>query len=151
VKRTSAADLVAALVVTGGIAYVLLRRYYGSLPPLGYLVPVPLAVLAVAEFVAARRVRAVVRHDPQATPLPAIVIARLVALGKASSLVGSAAAGAAGALLARVIPSARSVDAAGHDTRVGVLALLAAAALVAAGLLLERAGVSPDPPAVARR
>ena len=51
--------------------YVLLRLSYDSMPPLQYVVAVPLAALAIAEFVASRRVRAAVRHDPDAKPMAA--------------------------------------------------------------------------------
>jgi uncharacterized protein DUF3180 len=131
-------------VVIGVATYVLLRVTWDSLPPLGWLVPVPLAALAAAEFVAARRVRAAVRHDPNAKPMAAIVIARCVALGKASSVVGAAVVGAASALLARVLPDAGTVDAAAHDARVSGLLLGAAILCVVAGLLLERAGIDPN-------
>ena len=56
-------------------------------------------------------------------PMTAIAIARCVALGKASALVGAAVAGAAVALLARVLPEAGTVSAAAHDAGVGALLL----------------------------
>lgn len=142
-RRTGAGDLAVPFVVFGVTAYVLLRLAYGSIPPLQYLTAAPLAVLAVVEFVAARRVRAAVRHDPRARPMSALVIARCVALGKASSLVGAGMVGAAAALLIRVAPDAHDVTVAANDTRVGVVLLAVALALVAAGLFLERAGVDP--------
>jgi|KBSSwiStaDraftv2_1062776.scaffolds.fasta_scaffold13827_5 hypothetical protein len=142
-KKTGVGDLALPLLVIGALVYLLLHRYYGSMPQLSYFVPVPLFVLAVGELVAARRVRAVVRHDPDAKPIPAIVVARLVALGKASSLVGAGAVGASIALLARVVPDAGTVSAAAHDTRVGLLLLAGSIVLVVAGLLLERSGVDP--------
>ena len=143
-KRTGVLDLLAPFLVIGISVYVLLRFSYDSIPPLGYLVPVPLAALAVVEFVAARRVRAAVRHEPYARPMTAIAIARCVALGKASSVVGAAVGGAAVALLLRVAPDAGMVRAAASDTRVGVLLLGSTVLTVAAGLLLERAGVDPN-------
>jgi hypothetical protein len=76
--------------------------------------------------------------------MTAIAVARCVALGKASSLVGSGVLGAAIALLLRVGPRAGTVTAAGHDTRVAALILVGSGFLVAAGLLLERAGVDPN-------
>jgi hypothetical protein len=130
--------------VIGISVYVLLKLSYEAIPPLGYLVPVPLAALAVVELVAARRVRAAVRHEPYAKPMTAIAIARCVALGKASSLVGAGVAGAAVGLLLRVIPDAGTARAAANDTRVGVLLLGSAILMVAAGLLLERAGIDPN-------
>src|SRR5664279_586323 len=122
-KRTDVVDLLVPFVIIGLSAYVLLKVSYDSIPPLGYLVPVPLAALAIAEFVAARRVRGVVRHEPWAKPMTAIAIARCVALGKASSIVGAGVAGGAVALLVRVLPEADTVRAAANDARVGVLLL----------------------------
>jgi hypothetical protein len=142
-RRTRWNDLVVPLVVIAITVYVLLRFSYKDLPQLQYLVPAPIAALAVVEFVVARRVRAVVRHEPNARPMAAIVIARCVALGKASSLVGAAVAGAAIGLLARLLPDVRVVRAAAHDAKVGSLLLAAAVLLVAAGLWLERAGIDP--------
>jgi hypothetical protein len=143
-RRTGPGDLAVPFVVIGITAYVLLRISYTSLPLLQSFVPVPLAALAIAEFVAARRVRAAVRHEPHAKPMAAIVIARCVALGKASSLVAAGVAGAAAALLVRVGPDAGTVRSATNDTRVAALLLLAALLLVAAGLFLERAGIDPS-------
>jgi hypothetical protein len=143
-RRTSPTDLVITLIVIGLAVYIVLRASYASLPPLQYLVPVPIAALGIAELVAAHRVRAAVRHDPRARPMPAIVIARCVALGKASSLVGAGVVGAAVALLVRVAPDAGTVSAATNDVKVGAFLLAAALLLVAAGLLLERAGVDPN-------
>ena len=88
--------------------------------------------------------RAAVRHDPHAKPMTAIVIARCVALGKASSLVGAGVSGAALGLLVRLLPDVRVVRAAQHDARVASLLFAAAVFLVVAGLLLERAGIDPN-------
>ena len=142
-RRTGTGDLAVPFFVIGITVYVLLRLSYTSLPPLQAFVPVPLAALGIAEYVAARRVRAAVRHDPNAKPMAAIVIARCVALGKASSLVAAGVAGAAAALLIRVGPDAGTVRSAANDTRVAALVLVAALLLVAAGLFLERAGIDP--------
>ncbi|MGH8963197.1 MAG: DUF3180 domain-containing protein [Jatrophihabitantaceae bacterium] len=143
-RSTGPVDLAVPFIVIGVAAYVLLRVTWASLPPLGWLAPAPLAVLAVAEIVAARRVRAAVRHDPDARPMAAIVIARCVALGKASSLVGAGVAGAAVALLARLLPDSGTVSAAAHDARVSALLLGSAVLAVVGGLLLERAGIDPN-------
>lgn len=142
-RRTTWTDLAIPLVVLAVTVYVLLRISYDSLPTLQYLVPAPIAALAVAELVAARRVRAAVRHEPHARPMTAIVIARCVALGKASSLVGAGVVGAAIGLLARLLPDVSTVRAAAHDATVGAVLLAAAILLVGSGLLLERAGIDP--------
>lgn len=143
-RRTSLVDLLVPLVVFGLTTYVLLRFSYGSLPPLSYYPPIPLVVLAIAEAITARRVRGAVRHDPDARPMAAIVIARCVALGKASALVGAGVAGVALGVIGRVAPEASRVDAASHDLRVGIFLFFASVLLVASGLLLERAGIDPD-------
>jgi hypothetical protein len=142
-RRTGPRDLAVPFVIIAITVYVLLRVSYSALPPLQFFVPVPLAALAIAELVAARRVRGAVRHDPDAKPMAAIVIARCVALGKSSSLVGSGVVGAAVALLVRAAPDAAVVHIAANDTRVGIFLMVAALLLVAAGLLLERAGIDP--------
>ncbi len=142
-RRTRLGDLAVPFFVIGVTVYVLLRFSYSDLPPLKSFVPLPLAALAVAEYVASRRVRAAVRHDPDAKAMAALVIARCVALGKASSLVGAGVVGAAVGLLVRVAPDADTVHSAGNDTRVGIFLLVAALLLGGAGLLLERAGVDP--------
>lgn len=142
-RRTRWTDLVVPFLIVGVTAYVLLRFSYDSYLQLRYLVPVPLAALAVAEYVAARRVRAAVRHDPRARPMAAIVIARCVALGKASSLVGSGVAGAALGMIVRLLPDVADIKVAAHDTTVGAFLCGAALLLVGAGLLLERAGIDP--------
>jgi hypothetical protein len=142
-RRTGPGDLAVPFFVIGITVYVLLRVSYTSLPTLQSFVPVPLAALAIAEFVAGRRVRAAVRHDPHARPMAAIVIARCVALGKASSLVAAGVAGAAVALRVRVGPDASTIRSAANDTRVAALLLAAALLLGAAGVFLERAGIDP--------
>jgi uncharacterized protein DUF3180 len=143
-RRTRWTDLVVPFVVLAITVYVLLRSSYESLPPLQYVLPVPIAALAAVEFVVARRVRAAVRHDPDAKPMAAIAIARCVALGKASSVVGAGVAGAAAGMLTRLLPDVGTVRAAADDARVGALLLIAAVLLVLTGLLLERAGVDPN-------
>lgn len=142
-RRTRWSDLVLIAVVVGVLAYLLVRLAYDSLPPLNYSLPVPLAALALVEFVTARRVRAAVRHDPHAKPMTAIAIARCVALGKASSAVGAGVVGAALGLLARLLPDVADVRAVAHDARIGLLVLGAGLLLIASGLLLERAGIDP--------
>jgi hypothetical protein len=143
-RRTSATDLLVPLLIVGVAVYLVLQVIYGSLPPLHYLTAVPVAVLAIIEFILARRVRAVVRHDPSAKPMTAISVARSVALGKASALVGAGAFGAVLGLLGRVLPDSSHISAAASDARVGFVLLIACAALVAAGLYLERAGIDPS-------
>lgn len=142
--RTRPIDLLVPFVVVGITVYVLLRYSYSAIPALQLFVPAPIAALAVIELLVARRVRAAVRHHPDARPMAAIVIARFVALGKASSIVGAGVAGAAAGLLGRVLPDAGQVTAAAHDARVGIFLLVSSLLLVVAGLVLESAGIDPS-------
>jgi hypothetical protein len=142
-RRTKWPDLLAPLLVIGLTTYAFFEFSYHDYLQLKYLVPAPLAALAAAEFVAARRVRNAVRHVPHARPMAALVIARCVALGKASSLVGAGVAGFAAGLLARLLQDVGTVVQARHDATVTGVLLAAALLLIAAGLVLERAGIDP--------
>jgi hypothetical protein len=143
VNRTRPLDLLIGFLVFGVAAYALLRLSYDAIPALSALTPVPLAVLAVAELALARRVRRAVGHDPDAKPMVAIAIARLVALGKASAMVGAGVAGAATGLVVHVAPDVSRLDVARGDALIGAFLAVAGAALMAAGLVLERAGIAP--------
>ena len=143
-RRTRWTDLIAPFFVLGLTTYAFFTFSYHGFLQLKYVVPAPLGALAVAEFVAARRVRAAVRHDPHARPMAALVIARCVALGKASSLVAAGVAGFAAGLLIRLIPDVGKIDIAGREVTVTSLLLGAALLLVAGGLALERAGIDPN-------
>jgi hypothetical protein len=142
-RRTNAGDLLGPFFAVAVVGYLLLRLTYSSLPPFQWFIALPIAALAIAEVVIARRVRAAVRHRPGAKPMTAFAIARGVALGKSSSLVGAAVAGGAAALAVKVLPEANRTNAADHDLRVAVAVFIVSLALVASGLLLERAGIDP--------
>ncbi|MDQ1721706.1 MAG: hypothetical protein QOI26_1440 [Pseudonocardiales bacterium] len=143
-RRTNLTDLLVPFVLAAGLAYSLLRIGYESLPPFQWFTALPIAALAFAELVIARRVRAAVRHLPQAKPMTALAIARAVALGKATALVAAVVAGAAAALVLKLLPASGQSNTAGHDLLVGYLLLVLAAVLLVAGLVLERAGIDPS-------
>jgi hypothetical protein len=142
-RRTRPSDLLLPLLIFGVLVYLLLQAAYGSLPPFQWFTAVPIGALALVEFVIANRVRGAVRHRPDARPMTALAVARAVALGKASALVGAALAGAELALASYVVPDAGRTSAAAHDLRVGLVLLAVTLLLTVAGLLLERAGVDP--------
>jgi hypothetical protein len=144
VRRTRPLDLLVPLILVGVIVWAVLPSAYDSLPPLSWFLPVPLALLGVAELIAARRVRGAVRHEPWARPMTAIAIARCVALGKASSIVGAAVGGGTIGLLVRLLPDAGQIRAVAHDVEVAAALLAACVLVTVAGLLLERAGVDPN-------
>lgn len=142
-RRTRPSDLLIPFLVVGVLAYLLLQVGYESLPPFQWFVAVPIGALALIEFVVANRIRGAIRHQESARPIAALSVARAVALGKASALVGSALVGASGALALYVLPDARRTAAASHDLRVALVVLIVSAVLVGAGLSLERAGIDP--------
>ncbi|MCW2528283.1 MAG: hypothetical protein JWM76_3143 [Pseudonocardiales bacterium] len=143
-RRTSVIDLLGPFVVAGGLGFLLFNRYYESFPRLQFVVALPIAALAIIEFVTARRVRAAVLHRPDAQPMTALAIARSLALAKSSTLVAAGLTGLVVALLLRVLPDAGTVDAARHDAYVSAAWLVASVALLIAALLLERAAVDPN-------
>lgn len=144
IRRTGVYDVLIPFVVAMLVIYLLLRASYESLPPFEWFTALPIAALAIAEFVIAGRVRAAVRHRPQAKAMTALAIARAVALGKASVLVGAVVAGAAVALAAKVLPDAGRTVAAAHDLPVALVVLAASVVLTLSGLVLERAGIDPQ-------
>lgn len=142
-NRTRAGDLAAVLVGVGLACYLVLRVAYGDLPALSAVTPLPLAALGGAELVLARRVRRVVGRDQAVKAMTAISIARLVALGKASALVGAGVCGAALALVAHVLPDVARVGVARSDAVIAGLVALAGVLVCVAGVRLERAGIAP--------
>jgi Protein of unknown function (DUF3180) len=143
-RRTSLADILIPFGLAAALAYSLLRTGYESLPPFQWFIALPIAALALAELVIARRVRAAVRHQPDAKPMTALAVARAVALGKASALVAAVVAGASGALVLKLFPDSGQPNIAGRDLKVGLVVLVVTAALLMSGLVLERAGIDPQ-------
>jgi hypothetical protein len=141
--RTRAADVAAPFIVAAIVSYLFVRSHYGDFPLLQFVLPLPFLILAVVEFALVRRIRGVIRHDPDVKPVPAIFVARCVALGKASAIIGALMAGAAAGMALWVAPHVGSVSAASHDTVVAVLLAASCVTLVVAGLLLESSGIVP--------
>jgi hypothetical protein len=146
-------DLVVLVVGLAAATWLLVRAFYQQLPPLDWWLPTPLAVLAVAEALAARTLRsrlaelrearaALTRADaPPPTklvrPVEPLLVARLAVLAQASAYVGSVFAGIWIGVLLHVAPAVNRLQAAGSDTVTASLGVVASAGLVAAGLWLE--------------
>jgi Protein of unknown function (DUF3180) len=146
VLATRGRDLTAIGVVIAAVAWVALRRWYGDLPPLRWFVPLSLALLALAEGILARQMKARIDRRPGTEPVPPLVAAQVLALAKASAIVGAAMVGVWVGLLLYVLPRLDYLAAAGNDTRTGVVGLVASATLVAAALWLEYSCRTPEPP-----
>jgi hypothetical protein len=153
VRRRDLAVLAAGLAVA---SWLVVRAAYGVLPPLDRWLPTPLVVLAVAEALGARTLRARLaalrdarsagsggarpaRPPAQVRPVEPMLVARLAVLAQASAWVGAGFAGVWAGVLAYAAPQVGELQAATGDTVTAVLGIVGSAGLVAAALLLESA------------
>lgn len=152
VRRRDLAVLTVGLAVA---SWLLVRAYYGNLPPLNWWLPAPLGVLAVAEALGARTLAARLaalrdaragKRPPAVTPSVApvrpvepMLVARLAVLAQASAYVGAVLLGVWAGVLAHVGPAVGRLQAAGGDTLTAGIGVLCSAALVGAALWLESA------------
>jgi hypothetical protein len=150
VRRRDLGILAAGLAVA---SWLLVRAFYGQLPALDWWLPLPLAVLAVAEAVGGRTLRArlaVLREARRARvrpgskpptrpvrPVEPMLVARLAVLAQASAYVGAVFVGTWIGVLLHVAPAVHRLQAAGPDTVTASLGVLASGALIAAALWLE--------------
>jgi hypothetical protein len=150
VRRRDLAVLTLGLAVA---SWLLVRTYYGQLPPLDWWLPAPLGVLAVAEAFGARtldtRLRALrdaragkrpAAATPGTTPVRPVepmLVARLAVLAQASAYVGAVLLGVWLGVLAHVAPAIGRLQAAGGDTLTAVIGVVCSAALIGAALWLE--------------
>jgi len=134
-KPTRARTLVLTAVICAVGMWLLLRQVYTSLPLLPWSGVPALALLAIAEAICGRSVRARLRG--RGTPIPPIAVARLAVLAKASSLAGAAIGGVAAGFLIYVLGSVDKSSAYRSDSFASGATLGAAALLVAAALYLE--------------
>ncbi|GAB89363.1 DUF3180 domain-containing protein [Gordonia rhizosphera] len=141
-------DLAVIAVVVGVIAWILVRYNYNSLPPMPLLAGLVLYILAVLEVVIAFVVRARVadrqvgRARGQLHPLTA---ARVLALAKASAILGAIAVGVWAGLLVFLL-TRHDLAAANHDRPGAIVGLIGGVVLVAAALWLEYCCRAPDEP-----
>ena len=148
-KPTRLRDLFAIAVVTGVVSLLLVRSFYGSLPPLPYSAAVTTLMLAAAELALARSIRARLAGQPRTRPIMPIAVARAAALAKASSAVGALVTGFWAGAGAHVL-SRLDLRQAREDAVVAAVSAALAVLLTVAALLLERAcrvpGNPPDDP-----
>lgn len=151
IRRRDLAVVVVGLAVAG---WLLVRSYYGSVPPLHWYLPLPLGLIALAEALGARtlRIRLQAERDarsgrerPTAGPRAAasvrrvepMLVARVAVLAQASAWVGAAFAGLWTGVLLYVAPEVGRLQYAAAETFTGVLGLVFSAGLVTAALWLE--------------
>lgn len=138
---TRARDLLFAALIGLGGGLLLFQLAYKSMGSLPVLAGTTLLVLALIELGLAIWVRRRIRSRRLTD---AFRVARIVALAKASSLLGAIMAGAWAGALGYLLPRADRLPAAARDTPAGVVGVLSAAALVACALWLEHCCRTPD-------
>jgi len=152
-------DLAVVAVGLAVGAWLVVRAGYGLLPRMDWWLPVPLGVLALAEGLGARTLRARLAAERERRPRPGrvapaaaarpvepLLVARLAVLAQASAYVGAVFAGCWAGLLLHTVPALGRLDAAAGDTTTGVLGAALSAALVAAALWLEHECKVPGTP-----
>lgn len=141
VHFTRARDLVVAGLIGLGAGWLLFQVSYASLPSLPTLAGSTLLILALVEVGLAFWVRGMVR-SARVVPDP-IVVARVLALAKASSMLGALMAGgwlgAALYLLPRMAKEAPR-----DDLPSAMIGAVCAMILIAAALWLEQCCRTPD-------
>jgi len=145
VRPTRIRDLVAAGVAAGVAAYLLVRAFYGELPPLPVTFAITTFLLSMTELFLAQAIRARLGGRPRTKAIMPIAVARAAALAKASSLLGGLATGAwLGTLLQ--LAERWELRQAREDAVVAGLSVATAVLLVVAALRLEKACRVPDVP-----
>lgn len=135
-KPTKIRTLALVALVCALLAWLLLRLVYVSLPPLPWTGVPALLLLAIAETVSGRNVRARLR-GAGGTRIAPIAVARMAALAKASSLAAALIGGFAAGFLAYVLGSLDKT-AFRTDAITSGVTLGSAMALMAAALYLEQ-------------
>jgi hypothetical protein len=141
---TRTRTLLAAFGICAAGTWLLLRLVYTVLPALPWTGVPALALLAIAEAVSGRNVRARLRGSG-GTRIPPIAVARMAALAKASSLAAALIAGLAAGFLGYVLgsldkPAYRTDAFASGVTLISALLLVAAALYLENGCRVPRGG-----------
>ena len=144
-KPTRTWTLAAIVIGCALAAWLTVRVTFTSLPPLPWTSVPTLLLLAVAEVLSGRNVRARILGRGGAKPLPPIAMARMAVLAKASSVAAAIVAGLAAGFLAYVGGSLEKVVPRGDAYAAGAT-LASVVVLGAAALYLEHRCRTPDPP-----
>ena len=144
-KPTRPAWLAACFVALGFITWLVVREAYDSVTiPSGPVVTV--LVIAVFEVIVAWTTRNRLRGRQLAKPIHPLAVARLAALAKASSLLGSAVAGAWAGVLAHLLTLNGGSASVSDDRELAIAGIVSGVLLVAAALWLEWICRVPKPP-----
>jgi TctA family transporter len=136
VSPTRPAILVALVVGVAALVWGILQLAYVSLPPLPWTAVPTLLLLALGEIVTAINTRARIQRKPDTKPVEPLVVARFVALAKASAYAATALAGVFGGFVL-YLASSLDKDTPRRDFIVSAGSVVAALVLVGAALFLE--------------
>jgi hypothetical protein len=147
VVPTNPATLVVAALVAASVAWFMISEWYSVIFPkqVPWIPAVTLGLLALFELVLANNTRARIARKPGRPRVEPLLVARYVALAKASSLVGAIFAGFTGGLVLWLLTELR-LAAAGKDLPPSIAAFVASLALIAAALWLEHSCRVPKQP-----
>ncbi|KQS68603.1 DUF3180 domain-containing protein [Modestobacter sp. Leaf380] len=157
-KPVSRRDLAVLAVGVAVVAWLVVRQSYGSLPTLHWWQPVPLGLLAAAEGLGARTLRARLAAERDRRPAPGrsgaaaarpvepMLVARLAVLAQASAWVGAGFAGLWAGTGVHALSESGRLAAAGGDAVAAAIGVVLSAALVGAALVLEHACRVPEQP-----
>jgi len=154
VRPVARRDLVLLAAGLAVASWVLVRSFYGSLPPLHWWLGVPIGLLGVAEALGARTLRIRLEAEREARsrrpapvaarrdaapvrPVEPMLVARVAVLAQASAYVGAAVAGLWLGVLLHVGPQVGRLAAAAGDTLTAAVGAVLAVGLTVAALRLE--------------
>jgi hypothetical protein len=144
VTPTRPRTLLAVAIACGLVAWLVIRASFPNLPQLPWTAAPAMVLLAVAEAITGRNLRARIQgRTDDGKPLAPIGVARAAALAKASSLGGAVFAGLAGGGLIYAL-SYSNLPVARHDAIATGITLGAGIILVAAALYLEHSCRTPS-------
>ena len=143
-RPTSISVLIVAALAAAAVGWLLVSFSYSRLPALPWSPGLVLGVLAVAEGLLAQNTSARIQRKRGTIPVEPLVVARYVALAKASSLVGALSAGFSVGLLTFL--AMQPTDAAHSDLPTAGIGAITALMLVGAALWLERSCRIPEQP-----
>ncbi|GGP35834.1 DUF3180 domain-containing protein [Saccharothrix coeruleofusca] len=145
-RFTRTRDLLAAALIAGLLAHLVLRLAYDALPLLPRFAGFTLLVISAVDVGLAFSLRARILRKPGARPVQPLTAARAVALAKASSLLGAIMLGGWAGVLVYVLPARGEFEAASNDLVSSIVGVVCAAALIGAGLWLEHCCRTPPDP-----
>jgi|HubBroStandDraft_6_1064221.scaffolds.fasta_scaffold811501_2 hypothetical protein len=138
-------SLLIVAAVGAVVAWLVVSSTFPTMAPLPWTAVPALGLLALGEFLLARNLGPRLHGRPGAKPIQPMAVPRVVALAKASSLAAALfAGGAIGVGIYTLASLGKPVPR--HDALVALFTALAAIALAAAALYLERVCRAPEPP-----